>query len=101
MTEPKYPEDFKDWKSLYLLHNNRYLVIESPGGRLRAEMSITERVLAYLKEQPGSPDEIAEALGLTKRGLLGYRWGGWSFSAAESGGLIVWKDGKWHLKGEG
>lgn len=61
-------------------------------------MTMTERVLAYLKEQSGSPDEIGEALGLTKRGLAGYNWGGWSFSAAESGGLIEWKNDKWHLK---
>lgn len=61
-------------------------------------MSMTERVLAYLKERPGSEEEIAEALGLTKRGLAGYKWGGWSFGAAESGGLIEWKDAKWYLK---
>ncbi len=64
-------------------------------------MSMTERVLAYLKERPGSEDEIAEALGLTKRGLAGYKWRGWSFSVAESGGLIEEKDGKWHLKEAG
>jgi len=61
-------------------------------------MSMTERVLAYLKEQPASTDEIGEALGLRKRVLAGYNWRGWSFSAAESGGLIEMREGKWHLK---
>lgn len=60
-------------------------------------MTISERVLAYLKEQPGSPIEIGEALNLTKR-WHGYFWGGWSFCNAEEKGLIEWKDGKWHLK---
>ncbi|GAG58494.1 unnamed protein product [marine sediment metagenome] len=62
-------------------------------------MTITERVLAYLKEQPGTPDEIGEALGLHKTGWIGYNFGRWNFSMAEDeGGIIEWKDGKWHLK---
>lgn len=60
-------------------------------------MTISERVLAYLKEQPGTPNEIAEALGLTGR-RYGYVWGRWSFAKAEDEGLIEWKDDKWHLK---
>ena len=61
-------------------------------------MTITERVLAYLKEQPGTPDEIGEALGLHKRGWAGYNFGRWNFAMAEDEGIIEWKDGKWHLK---
>lgn len=61
-------------------------------------MSITERVLAYLKEQPGSPAEIGEALDLTQYGWRSYRWGKWSFGKAEEKGLIELIDGKWHLK---
>lgn len=60
-------------------------------------MTITERVLAYLEEHPGTPNEIAEALGLTKR-RYGYVWGRWSFGKAEDAGLIEWKEDKWHLK---
>ncbi len=62
-------------------------------------MTISERVLAYLKEQPGTPNEIAEALGLYKRNLPydSYNWGKWRFGDAEMQGLIEWKDGKWHL----
>ena len=61
-------------------------------------MTISDRVLAYLKEQPGSAVDIGEALNLKKRELLGYNWGRWSFAKAEDDGVIEWKDGKWHLK---
>ncbi len=61
-------------------------------------MTITERVLAYLKLQPGTPDEIGEALGLHKTEWIGYNFGRWNFRVAESDGLIERKDGKWHLK---
>jgi len=36
MKEPKYPEDFKDWRPLYPMHDNRYLVLESPDGNQEA-----------------------------------------------------------------
>ena len=63
-------------------------------------MTITERVLAYLKEQPGTPREIAEALNLTRRrgGYGNYYWGKWRFGDAEMLGLIEWKNEQWHLK---
>lgn len=65
--------------------------------------TIWDRVTAYLRERPGTPDEIGEALGLTERhGFYGrprYRWGRWSFKLAEEAGLIEWREGKWHLKG--
>jgi len=60
-------------------------------------MTITERVLAYLKKQPGDPVEIAKALKLTKRGH-GYNWGKWSFRKAEDEGLIEYWNDQWHLK---
>lgn len=59
-------------------------------------MTISERVLAYLKERPGTLDEIGKALNLT-RTYSGYKWGKWSFSRAERKGLIAWKGGNWHL----
>lgn len=78
-------------------------------------MTISERVLAYLKEHPGKTAlEIAKALNL-KRRLTGYThyWGNWSFERAEAAGLIEFRDaegtsnerlqaklhpGGWHLK---
>lgn len=60
-------------------------------------MTISERVLAYLRTQPGTPNEIGEALGLTGR-RDGYLWGGWIFAKAEKEGLIEWREEKWHLK---
>ena len=63
-------------------------------------MTISERVIAYLKEQPGSAKEIGDALGLNKRntryGPVHY-WGGWSFAEAENKGIIEYKNRKWHL----
>jgi len=61
-------------------------------------MTISDSVLAYLREQPGTPDEIAKALHLKPRKWVGYNWGRWSFSKAEDEGLIEWKDGEWHIK---
>lgn len=66
--------------------------------------TITEGVLAYLKEQPGTWKEIAKALNIKRRHTrMGYTyyWGNWSFARAEKAGLIEFKDhpsgGKWHL----
>ena len=61
-------------------------------------MTISERVLAYLKEQPGTTNEIGKSLGLKRRGWKGYNWGKWSFYDAEEEGLIEHKEGEWHLK---
>jgi len=36
MKEPKYPEDFKGWRTLYPMHDNRFLVLESPDGAKEA-----------------------------------------------------------------
>jgi len=66
--------------------------------------TITERVLAYLKEQPGTWKEIAKALNIKRRHLrMGYTyyWGNWSFLRAEKAGLIECDDDdRWHLKVE-
>ena len=36
MKEPKYPEDFKGWRPLYPMRNNRFLVLESSDGAKEA-----------------------------------------------------------------
>jgi len=64
-------------------------------------MTISERVLAYLKEHSGTAVEIAKALNIKRRHTrMGYTyyWGHWSFARAEKEGIIEWKDGGWHLK---
>ncbi len=69
--------------------------------------TISERVLAYLKEHPATVSEIIKALNIKRRHTrMGYTyyWGHWSFVRAEHEGLIEFKDhpggGKWHLKEE-
>lgn len=62
-------------------------------------MDIAEKVLTYLKEQPGNAVEIGEALSLTKLGgWSSYNWGNWNFEKAKRDGIIEWKNDKWYLK---
>lgn len=32
MKDPVYPDDFQGWKPLYPIHNNKYIILESPDG---------------------------------------------------------------------
>ncbi len=36
MKDPVYPEDFQGWKPLYPIHNNKYIILESPNGTREA-----------------------------------------------------------------
>jgi len=64
--------------------------------------TITQKVLEYLKEKSGNPNEIAKALNLKVRknihGLNAYYWGDWSFHKAEEEGIIEYKNEQWYLK---
>ncbi len=51
MTEPRYPEDFKDWKTLYLMHDKRYLVIESPDGAMEACIHLEDNEVVGIKDK--------------------------------------------------
>ena len=51
MTESKYPEDFKGWRSLYLLHNNLYLVLESPDGAMEACIHLEDDEVVGIKNK--------------------------------------------------
>jgi len=51
MTEPRYPEDFKDWKTLYLMHNKQYLVIESPDGTMEACIHLEDNEVVGIKDK--------------------------------------------------
>ena len=64
--------------------------------------TISERVLAYLKEHPSTALEVARGLPAKRRHTrMGYTyyWGNWSFARAEKEGLIEQdEDGRYHLK---
>jgi len=51
MTEPKYPEDFKGWKTLYLMHDKLYLVIESPDGTMDACIHLEDNEVVGIRNK--------------------------------------------------
>jgi hypothetical protein len=51
MMEPKYPENFKGWRTLYSLHNNRYLVLESPDGAMEACIHLEDNEVVGIKNK--------------------------------------------------
>ncbi len=63
--------------------------------------SITDRVLAYLKENPSTALEVARGMPAKRRHLrVGYTyyWGDWSFIRAEKAGIIKLDDsGRYHV----
>jgi len=64
--------------------------------------TVTERVLAYLKEHPSTALEVAKNMPAKRRHTrMGYtyHWGNWSFIVAEKEGLIEMDDqGRYHIK---
>ena len=71
MTEdPRYPEDFKGWKPLYPMHNNRFLVLESPDGTKEACIHLVDNEVVGIKDKATGRDiydgniRLAEKLGL-------------------------------------
>jgi len=56
MTEPKYPEDFKDWKTIYLMHDKRYLVIESPDGAMEACIHLEDNEVVGIRNKVTGED---------------------------------------------
>jgi len=71
MTEdPRYPEDFKGWKPLYPMHNNRFLVLESPDGSKEACIHLVDNEVVGIKDKATGRDiydgniRLAEKLGL-------------------------------------
>lgn len=51
MMEPKYPKDFKDWKTVYLMHDKLYLVIESPDGAMEACIHLEDNDVVGIKDK--------------------------------------------------
>jgi len=51
MTEdPRYPEDFKGWRPLYPMHNNRFLLLESPDGTKEACIHLVDNEVVGIKD---------------------------------------------------
>ena len=67
MKEPKYPEDFKDWKPLYPLHNNRYLVLESPDGTMEACIHLEDNEVVGIKNKATGEDIYDGNLSLARK----------------------------------
>lgn len=70
--EPRYPEDFKDWRTLYLMHNKIYLVIESPDGTMEACIHLVDNEVVGIKDKATGMDIydgnilLAKKLGLNR-----------------------------------
>ena len=70
MEDPRYPEDFKDWRTLYLMHNKIYLVIESPDGTMEACIHLVDNQVVGIKDSATGRDiydgniRLAKKLGL-------------------------------------
>ncbi len=70
MIDPKYPEDFVGWIPLYPMHNNRFLIIESPDGTREACIHLIDNEVVAIKDKATGADlydgnkVLAEKLGL-------------------------------------
>jgi len=71
VNEPSYPEDFKDWKTLYLMHNKIYLVIESPDGSMEACIHLLDNEVVGIKDKATGRDIYDGNLRLIKK--LGFK----------------------------
>lgn len=69
MKHPKYPRDFKDWKTLRKI-NGFYMIIESPDGILEACIHIKDNDVVGIKNKATGIDiydgnqEMAKKLGI-------------------------------------
>jgi len=70
MKVPRYPEDFEGWRPLYPMHNNRFLVLESPDGNMEACIHLVDNEVVGIKDKATGRDiydgniRLAEKLGL-------------------------------------
>jgi len=74
MDQPKYPEDFKGWKPIYMMHNNRYLILESPDGTKETCIHLKDNDVVGIFDKVTGEDiydgnlSLAKKLGLKVRG---------------------------------
>ena len=72
MGPPRYPEDFKGWKPLYPMHNNRYLILESPDGTMEACIHLKDNDIVGIKDKTTGMDIYDGTRWLAKKlGLMG------------------------------
>ncbi len=72
MTEPRYPEDFKGWRPFYPIHNNRYLVLESPDGTKEACIHLKDNEVVGIKDKTTGRDIYDGNRSLARK--LGLNW---------------------------
>ena len=53
---PKYPEDFKGWRTLYPMHDNRFLVLESPDGAKEACIHLVDNEVVGIIDKATGED---------------------------------------------
>ena len=72
MKEPRYPEDFKGWRPLYPMHNNKYLVLESPDGTREACIHLKDNEVVGIKDKATGRNIYDGNISLAKK--LGLNW---------------------------
>ena len=71
MRDPKYPRDFKDWRTLRKVMGNKYLIIESPDGFLEACIHIQDNDVVGIKNKATGIDIYDGNLEMAK--ILGFK----------------------------
>jgi hypothetical protein len=51
MEPPKYPKDFEGWRPIYKMHDNRYLILESPDGTMEACIHLEDDDVVGIKDK--------------------------------------------------
>jgi len=77
MKEPRYPEDFKGWRPLYPMHNNKYLVLESPDGTREACIHLQDNEAVGIKDKATRADLYDGNKALAEKLGLKWLWSDW------------------------
>ncbi len=72
MKYPVYPDDFKGWRPLYLMHNKIYLILESPDGTQEACIHLADNEVVGIKDKATGRDIYDGNIRLAKK--LGLNW---------------------------
>ncbi len=77
MKEPKYPEDFQGWIPLYPIHNNKFLIIESPDGSQEACIHLVDNEVVGIKDKATRADLYDGNKALAEKLGLKWLWSAW------------------------